>query len=995
MADEISNRDRKPFILIATLMALAGSLVAILVKRRRDVRTRKPLHEQYLGADRPVHHIRGLSEAEAAARLQEDQDNSLSFKPRRTRREIWRQNVLSIFNLSLIGLAAVQILFGRPLDALISMGVLGLNIGVNVFQEYFARMRIKDILEATKPKVTVIREGTAGSIDADDIVVGDVVAFGPGDELLADGILLDQEGLVIDDSMLGDGDRRSYKEIGEPVFAGSFCVSGRAVYQVDKIGRDRLVTSLIENSEISKEQLTPIEQIVGNVLKGLLVIVVIFTLFLLNSYFKLDLPIPDEIFNEVAGVIFSLAPAGLFFMIIVTYAASTVDLANVGALVNRIRSIEALAQVNTICFSKEGVLTGMRIEMETIIPKGEGEGIAEDRIQQLLGDYIRSTTIDNQITRAIWNIYEGSQREIVEEAPYLSILGWNAVSFNDPDMRGVYVLGVPAALDPFLSQEGGKDVDLSDDQPGRVRKLFSRVGGIFRRSGDNESDGSNPPNQDEEAASQVIKERSPSTEMEESSSNDDNEEKPGLFRRFIKRVASITQSDDVGSQSIAEQKPADEQQVELFFAYHPDPIPLVDQDGRPQFPVPLIPLAKLTFVEQVNPEAVKTIKKFFQNRIDIKIFAARHPQEISGILQGIGLGDLATKLVSGTELANMKAKETALAARENSIFLHLSPQQMGQVVDDLRASGQYVAVVGDSVNDVAAMRRGNLAISYQRSSQAARSVADIILLKDSPQVLEGVLDKGQRIVNGLLDILKLYLTQIFYLAVLITGVIVIGFGFPFRGIQLTVITTATITIPALGLTLFAHSGVLYGKSLRKSLTHFIAPAAITMGIAGTLAFFYFQNSGGDNDYAHLGVTYTLVYFGLLLVIFLRPPHKFLAGGAPVSRDWRIFWMAVILGVLFILTVAIAVAVPFLQTTLMLDWLNSTRDFLAVGLFVLVWGISLLVVWRIWRLEGIFSETETQTTEIQNKEDLGRLADGLAEPTPSQGDPPPIEVRENI
>jgi magnesium-transporting ATPase (P-type) len=964
MADDIFNRDRKQFILIATLMALAGSLVAILVKRRRDGRIRKPLQELYPGKDRPVLHIRGLSEAEAAARLQEDQDNTLSFKPRRTRREIWRQNVLSIFNLSLIGLAAVQLLFGRPLDALISVGVLGLNIGLNVFQEYFARMRIKDILEATKPKVTVIREGTAGSIDADDIVVGDVVAFGPGDELLADGILLDQEGLVIDDSMLGDGDRRSYKEIGEPVFAGSFCVSGRAVYQVDKIGRDRLITSLIENSEISKEQLTPIEQIVGNVLKGLLVIVVIFTLFLINTYLNLELPIPDEIFNEVAGVIFSLAPAGLFFMIIVTYAASTVDLANVGALVNRIRSIEALAQVNTICFSKEGVLTGMRIEMETIKSEGEGDGFAESRIQQLLGDYIRSTSIDNQITRAIWNAYTGSQREILDEAPYISVLGWNAVSFDDPDMRGVYVLGVPAALDPFLSKESGKDDDLSDDQPGRVRKLFSRMGGLFRRSEGGESDGDNPPNQDDQVASHSTEELPVSTNIEESSTNNEETEKTGLFRRLIKRVSRITQANDEGPQSPdAQEQPAD-QQIELLFAYHPDPIPLTDQDGRPQFPVPLLPLAKLTFVEQVNPEAVDTIKKFFQNRINVKMFAATHPQQISGILQQIGLGDLATKLVSGTELANMEAKETALAARENSIFLHLSPQQMGQVVDDLRASGQYVAVVGDSVNDVAAMRRGNLAISYQRSSQAARSVADILLLEDSPQVLDRVLDKGQRIVNGLLDILKLYLTQIFYLAVLITGVIVIGFGFPFRGIQLTVITTVTITLPALGLTLFANSGVLYGNSLRKSLAHFIAPAAVTMGIAGTIAFFYFQNSGGDNDYAHLGVTYTLVYFGLLLVIFLRPPWRFLAGGAPISQDKRIFWMAVILGILFVLTVAITVAIPFLQTTLMLDWLNSARDYLAVVLFVFVWGTSLLVVWRIWRLNNNrieSSENESYTS----------------------------------
>jgi hypothetical protein len=75
-------------------------------------------------------------------------------------------------------------------------------------------------------------------------------------------------------------------------------------------------------------------------------------------------------------------------------------------------------------------------------------------------------------------------------------------------------------------------------------------------------------------------------------------------------------------------------------------------------------------------------------------------------------------------------------------------------------------------------------------------------------------------------------------------------------------------------------------------------------------------------------------------------------------------MAVILGILFVLTVAITVAIPFLQTTLMLDWLNSARDYLAVVLFVFVWGTSLLVVWRIWRLNNNrieSSENESYTS----------------------------------
>jgi hypothetical protein len=76
---------------------------------------------------------------------------------------------------------------------------------------------------------------------------------------------------------------------------------------------------------------------------------------------------------------------------------------------------------------------------------------------------------------------------------------------------------------------------------------------------------------------------------------------------------------------------------------------------------------------------------------------------------------------------------------------------------------------------------------------------------------------------------------------------------------------------------------------------------------------------------------------------------------------------------------------------MLDWLNSTQDYLVVGLVVLVWGISLLVIWRFWRLEGIWKEPDPHTAETSGKEeDPSHLAEGLSEGTPSQGESPPIE-----
>jgi cation-transporting ATPase E len=858
------------------------------------------------------------------------------------------------------------------LDALLSVGVLGLNIGVNIFQEYFARMRIKDILLATRPQVTVIRDGTTHSIDANEIVVDDMVAFGPGDELLTDGRIVHQSELVVDESGLSDGDRRMIKDEGDQVYAGTYCVSGRAVYQVEKIGSDRHITTLIEDTEETRERLTPIEKIINRVLQVLLIVVAIFTVVLVYNYFNLTLPIPVDFFNEVAGIVFSLAPAGLFFMIIVTYAASTADLAKVGALVNRARSVETMAQVNTVCFSREGVLTGMKVELTVPPQSEEGDGFAETRIQQILGDYVRSSVLDNQFTQAVRIAYEGNQRKSIDEAPYLSVYGWNAITFDDPDLSGVYVMGVPAALEPYLSRDSRPTEKV--EESGRARKVFSRLGGFFRRSEDNTSENGGRNFQDEQS------DQSPTPALATPEGENDGEgleetpQKPGFFRRVLTRMRQMAQTDGDQSNEIDTGETQEEQSIELLFAYHPDPSPLFGENGKPQFPIPLIPLGELSFTEQVRPEAVPMIRKFIEQGIKVKIFAAEHSKQALAMLKDVGLSDLDLGLITGSELAELGTEDFSQAASDNDIFLQTSPEQMGSVVSNLRARGQYVAMVGDSVNDVAALHQANLAVAYQNSSQAAQSVADILLLENSLQVLERVLDKGQRIVNGLLDILKLYLTQVFSLALLIAGIQINGFGFPFRGIQLTVITMVTITIPSLGLTLFANPGVLYGKSLRKSLSHFVIPTAILISLAGIFAFFFFKSAYNDRDYTHLAVTYLLVFIGLLVVLFLRPPFRVLTGGAPLSKDRRIFLMVVVLAVLFLITVAVTVAIPFLQETLMLDWLNSAQDYLTIGVITLIWAISLLAIWRIWRLEGIWDQKPVLQTEVAASEDSAELED---------------------
>ena len=189
-------RQPQPWVWIAILVAvagLAGAVVAWLWRRRLARRPSPPP---------PPIRVQGLTEAEAEARRLEGQDNVIEVKPRRTKQEIWRENAYNIFNLNLVGLAIAQLLLGRPLDALLSVGTMALNIGINLFQEMFSRRRLSEIELATRPRATVIRDDRVRSIDPREIVLGDALIIGPGDQVLVDGELIGEGQIVVDESLL-------------------------------------------------------------------------------------------------------------------------------------------------------------------------------------------------------------------------------------------------------------------------------------------------------------------------------------------------------------------------------------------------------------------------------------------------------------------------------------------------------------------------------------------------------------------------------------------------------------------------------------------------------------------------------------------------------------------------------------------------------------------------------------------------------------------------
>ncbi len=405
---------------------------------------------------------------------------------------------------------------------------------------------------------------------------------------------------------------------------------------------------------------------------------------------------------------------------------------------------------------------------------------------------------------------------------------------------------------------------------------------------------------------------------------------------------------------MAEEEP-DVPDTVLLFSYCPHLEALHAVDGSPQVPEGLTPLCHLRYTERIRAGAIRTIQRFSETGVSIKILASGSVDRTLALLQLAGLGggsDTPPASISGEELAEMDEALLAEATIEHTVFGHIVPEQARLLVGVLREQGESVAYIGEGVGDVPAMRQANLSITGQGGSQAALSVADIVLLKDSAEVLLDVLDKGQRIVNGLLDVLKLYLTQMIYLTLMIVAIRVLAGGFPYTSKQGTVIAVLTLSLPAAVLSLWASPGLLPTRNLGRLMLRYVLPAAITISAAGSAVYAVFLQRGGTVEYAQLGVIYALVGMGLTLVLFLKPPGRLFAGIAPVSGNWRFVAVVLILLILFLLLAPLPITEEFLG----IDRLQQPTDYATVGAAVLAWAVALRGTWWIMSLADRFQHS---------------------------------------
>jgi magnesium-transporting ATPase (P-type) len=923
---------------VALLTTLLGILYYRLIRAHRKARAVHPAVAPNL------HQFQGLTQEEVEDRRPPSDTQEREQAARQVRRDIWRTSTFSIFNLSMLGLAAAQALLGDPLGALLTIGVFILNVVFNAIQQLYATGQVERLLELARPVATAVREGQITSIDVDEIVIDDVLVAGPGDEFLVDGQLLDGRPQVLETSAVRDEERSKIIGEGDPIQAGAYCLQGRAVYRVTALP----VESKTRWTPVQgKAELTPLQGIIARVLRFLLAAIALFMIILFLD--MLNFPLLADLFEEdyrnVASVFFSIAPSGLYFMIVATYALGSARLGDVGALIRESRAVESLAQVSTLCFSKTGTLTGAEVGVEIISLTSGKPTLAESRVRQILGDVAHTLRSDNFFMQSVAGALPGSSRPVEQTAGLLSAHGWSAVTFSEADIRGTYIIGEPAVLSPYWeSGSVGNDESTGQDEPSKVREAFGRIGGFLRRNDREVEDDSGGANFPEQNPTVVAVEMEAPVETEAT-----------FFERLRLRMDAIVRPEqDDQAQSDSDEEP---QPPQLLFAYSPEPRPLFTDGGQAHLPDDLIPLCYLTFNERIRPEAREAVGAFTEANIKIKILSSEDPERVLRAAEQLGLtaNDSDNQAaVSGFELSQMDRSHFELTIQAATVFGQLTPGQKGDIVRTLRRLDEWVAMVGDAVDDVPAMEEANLSITLRNSSQAALTMADIVLLEDSLQVLPTVLQRGQKIVNGLLDILKLNLAQIGYVLLLIVVMMIANRRiFYYHSTQGGVIAFFTVIAPTIGLTLWASAGALPRQYMRSRLFHFVVPAAVTLTIATVVLGGLTGNSVSELADSWMTVTFGLVVMGLLLVIFVQPPTRFWVGGDVLSGDWRSTYMAIGLLLLFF----VATFLPLTQQLLRLSPLANIWLYLLIAVVAIVWLFILRAIWRApWlsRYVGIVS-----------------------------------------
>ncbi|MGA5840264.1 cation-translocating P-type ATPase [Streptomyces pseudogriseolus] len=773
--------------------------------------------------------VTGLTSAEVAERVARGQVNDVPVRSSRSVTEIVRANVFTRFN-AIIGVLWVIMLIVAPFqDSLFGYVILA-NTGIGIVQEWRAKKTLDSLALIGEVRPTVRRDGVAAEIGTSAIVLDDLIEIGPGDKVVVDGVVVEADGLEIDESLLTGEADPVVKQPGDPVMSGSFVVAGGGSFQATRVGREAYAAQLAEEASRFTLVHSELRSGISTILKYVTWMMVPTALGLIISQLVVkNNELKGSIARTVGGIV-PMVPEGLVLLTSIAFAIGVIRLGRKQCLVQELPAIEGLARVDTVCLDKTGTLTegGMDVTELRVLDDAD-----ETYVRTVLGELGSADPRPNASLQAIVAAYPDTTGwRLTDTLPFSSARKYSGATLDEGDGRPVtWLLGAP-------------DVLLPHDDPA--------LGETERMN------------------------------------------REGLRVLLLARAREGVTADDLA-----------------------DPAAV---DG-------VRAVALVVLEQRLRPDAADTLRYFAEQDVSAKVISGDNAVSVGAVAGKLGL--------SGTtvDARRLSADPEAMAGEleAGTVFGRVTPQQKRTMVGALQSKGHTVAMTGDGVNDVLALKDADIGVAMGSGSEATRAVAQIVLLNNSFATLPSVVAEGRRVIGNITRVATLFLVKTVYSVLLAVLVVLSQVEYPFLPRHLTLLSTLTIGVPAFFLALAPNKERARPHFVRRVMRY-----AVPGGVLAALATFatYLLARSHYSGPGSLGAetsaaTLTLFLISIWVLAIIARPYTW----------WRVALVAAMAGAFLLV-----LAVPWLQDFFALRLVGMTMPWIAVGIAA-VTAVVLEFLWR--------------------------------------------------
>ena len=682
----------------------------------------------------------GLSAQEARRRAEQYGPNKLSEGKKKSTLQVFLEQFKDLMVLILIIAAVISAFSGNVESTIVIFAVLVLNAILGTVQYEKAEKSLESLKAMASPTAKVMRGGVRVEIPSADVVPGDIVLLEAGDMVVADGRVLENFSLKVNESSLTgesegvdktaeaiDADQVALGDQKNMVFSGSLVTYGRATVLVTGTGMDTELGKIAALMNQTQQRKTPLQQSLDSFSAKLaMVIMAICAVVFALSIFRTGMGILDSLMFAVALAVAAI-PEALSSIVTIVLAMGTQKMARQNAIMKDLKAVESLGSVSVICSDQTGTLTQNKMTPQKVYADGsllEGEDLSlVNDVQRLL---LKAALLASDATN---NEEEGT-------------------AIGDPTEVALVMLGEKFGVDEesYRAQHPrlGELAFDSDRTKGAIDVLLNRSTHLLTREGKVEM----TPERREELA-RVNMELS----ME------------GL------RV--------------------------LAFAYKEldavRPLTLEDENG-------FTFIGLISMIDPPRPEAVQAVADAKRGGIRTIMITGDHKVTASAIARQLGIFRDGDEAVSGVELDGMTDTELDERLPHISVYARVSPEHKIRIVNAWQRRGNIVSMTGDGVNDAPALKKADIGVAMGiTGTEVSKDAASMILADDNFATIVKAVVNGRSVYANIKNAIQFLLSGNTAGIFCVLYASLLALPVPFQPVHLLFINLLTDSLPAIAI----------------------------------------------------------------------------------------------------------------------------------------------------------------------------------------------------